>query len=332
MRRQWLTSFIDARASYDLDEAVHVADGLHRAAQALDEPGRAGDEALPAVQARPRRAERERDRLVVVLSEHGALAHGFLALSGTPSSGTETGRSAGSRTRARRCRGRSPAVGLPLSRKSPPTVPVRLRDERVAQARVAVELVDRDRDERVRRQVRRSSRGASRVELGVDRVVGDPGRVRVIAARRPAPSPERAACRLEWWPRRPIPGTLVRYRPMYRPSRTQTIAVAATIPSRASWLSAALHDAGELIAGRGEGKADDGDVICPSFTSHHRAVMLPGRRPERETSDAASWSSRMKPAFAHSWLGRSRPRGSRSTSSPTASEGLCWRSAATTSS
>src|SRR5579875_2097734 len=62
-RRQWLTSLISA-ASYDLDEAVHVAHRLHRAAEALDVAGGAGHEALPAIQAGRAGAERERGRRV----------------------------------------------------------------------------------------------------------------------------------------------------------------------------------------------------------------------------------------------------------------------------
>src|SRR5579884_401216 len=47
-----------------IDEAVHVADGLHRAAEAVVEAGRAGHEALPAVVARLARAEGELHRVV----------------------------------------------------------------------------------------------------------------------------------------------------------------------------------------------------------------------------------------------------------------------------
>src|SRR5207244_7615309 len=47
-----------------VEEAVHVADRLHRSAPAADPAGRAGDKALPAVVARRRRVEGELDRLV----------------------------------------------------------------------------------------------------------------------------------------------------------------------------------------------------------------------------------------------------------------------------
>src|SRR5579872_6197911 len=49
------------RLSYDLDESVHVADRLHRPAEALDEAGGARDVALPAVQARAGGREAELD-------------------------------------------------------------------------------------------------------------------------------------------------------------------------------------------------------------------------------------------------------------------------------
>src|SRR5437879_3651317 len=47
-----------------IHEPVHVADRLHRTAEAVDEAGRAGHEALPAVVALLAGVERERDRLV----------------------------------------------------------------------------------------------------------------------------------------------------------------------------------------------------------------------------------------------------------------------------
>src|ERR1019366_5906586 len=46
----------------DVQEAVHVAERLHRPAVAVDPAGRARDEALPAVAPLCSRAERERDR------------------------------------------------------------------------------------------------------------------------------------------------------------------------------------------------------------------------------------------------------------------------------
>src|ERR1700748_3829047 len=57
-RRQWLTSLIPT-ASHHLDEAVHVADRLHRPAPARDVARGARHEALPAVQPRLARVERE---------------------------------------------------------------------------------------------------------------------------------------------------------------------------------------------------------------------------------------------------------------------------------
>src|ERR1700726_926310 len=54
-RRAWLGSETippgAADGSDDIDEPVHVAEGLHRAAVAGDEASAAGDEALPAVAA-----------------------------------------------------------------------------------------------------------------------------------------------------------------------------------------------------------------------------------------------------------------------------------------
>ena len=49
IRAPWLAS---RAPSDDIHEAVHVADRLHRAAEAVEEAGRARHEALPAVVAR----------------------------------------------------------------------------------------------------------------------------------------------------------------------------------------------------------------------------------------------------------------------------------------
>src|SRR5437588_11136695 len=64
-RRKWLTSVKPAAASYDLDEPAHVPHRLHRAAEPVDVAGGTRHEALPSVEAGPRRAEGERDREVV---------------------------------------------------------------------------------------------------------------------------------------------------------------------------------------------------------------------------------------------------------------------------
>ena len=53
-------------------EAVHVPDRLHRAAEAVDEAGRTGHEALPAIVALLPGPERERDRAVRLDIAHGA--------------------------------------------------------------------------------------------------------------------------------------------------------------------------------------------------------------------------------------------------------------------
>src|ERR1700733_4503015 len=51
MRRKWFGSCASGKPSDHLDEAVHVADRLHRATQTLDVAGGARDVALPAVEA-----------------------------------------------------------------------------------------------------------------------------------------------------------------------------------------------------------------------------------------------------------------------------------------
>src|SRR5580693_4444883 len=65
-RRQWFGSSRAtpgaAAGSDDIDEAVHVAERLHRAAVAIEEAGAAGHEALPAVAPLLARAEAEGDR------------------------------------------------------------------------------------------------------------------------------------------------------------------------------------------------------------------------------------------------------------------------------
>src|SRR5579875_1484392 len=53
--------------SHNLQEAVHVPDGLHRTTETVDVSSGAGHEALPAVEAPGASPERERDRLMRVL-------------------------------------------------------------------------------------------------------------------------------------------------------------------------------------------------------------------------------------------------------------------------
>src|SRR5437660_1595990 len=55
IRRVWFGSWFGRLD--DIQEAVHVADRLHRPGGAVDESGRAGHEALPADPARPAGAE-----------------------------------------------------------------------------------------------------------------------------------------------------------------------------------------------------------------------------------------------------------------------------------
>ena len=55
MRRKWRGSDIRGPSSDHVEEAVHVADRLHRSREPVDEAGRAGNEALPADTARASR-------------------------------------------------------------------------------------------------------------------------------------------------------------------------------------------------------------------------------------------------------------------------------------
>ena len=101
------------------------------------------------------------------------------------------------------------------------------------------------------------------------------------------------------------------------PRRTQSLPVSmcglSRLPSPGSGQ--------QRIAARPKGKADDGDVICGSFTSHPAAVMFsPGRLGKRHR--CASWWSRTKPEFGRSWLEHSRSKDSGLTWSQTATSGL----------
>ena len=162
-------------------------------------------------------------------------------------------------------------VGLPLSRNVPPTMPVRLADERVAQPGLAVELVDRHVHERVAPAGRTWSRGASSGPWRRPRSTR-PSSDADRSARTPRPSPGTAARRIRVWPRPPIRATFVRYRPTYRPIATQTIAAAITMP--ATRLPDALislrHSLGAVLySGPAAAEpTDDGDVIVASFTGH----------------------------------------------------------------
>src|SRR5256714_13636259 len=66
MRRTWLGSVIRSGSDH-VEEAVHVAERLHRAPEPVDEPGRAGHETLPVDAPGLSGADRERDRLVRLL-------------------------------------------------------------------------------------------------------------------------------------------------------------------------------------------------------------------------------------------------------------------------
>src|SRR5271170_4295630 len=79
-RRQWFGSCGATpgatAGSDDIDETVHEAERLHRAAVAVDEAGAAGHEALPAVAALLARPEAELDRVVLL---GGRFAGAFFA-------------------------------------------------------------------------------------------------------------------------------------------------------------------------------------------------------------------------------------------------------------
>ena len=97
----------------DVQEAVHVADRLHRPAEAVDPAGRAGHEALPAVVARRRRVERELDRAVRVRHRARRVVALVLRVVGDARDRRGSARAAARRTCARRRRGRCASTGLP---------------------------------------------------------------------------------------------------------------------------------------------------------------------------------------------------------------------------
>src|SRR5579872_1066101 len=157
------------RFSYDLDEPVHVADGLHRPAEALDEPGSAWHVALPAVETRAGRGEAELDRLVVVAHRAGRVGARVLGAAGDAIEGhREVERLDREHVRGR---GRvDRAGGLAIQQKLPAGDAGGLTEELVAQTGLGVELVDRHVHERVRGQV--VGRGVlPRLQVRADRVV-----------------------------------------------------------------------------------------------------------------------------------------------------------------
>src|SRR6185437_10199876 len=142
MRRKWLGSLTSDKPSDHLDEAVHVADGLHGTAEAVDETGGARHEALPAVQALDAGSERERDRLVVRAERAGRVVARILRVVGNA---VERHRHAhlgdredvGSRVRVDRL------GGLAVQQERAPDDSLSLADERITEPGLAVELVDR---------------------------------------------------------------------------------------------------------------------------------------------------------------------------------------------
>src|SRR4249919_2167841 len=70
IRRRWFGSFT-WRPSRHLQEPVHVADRLHRPAEAKEEAGSAWHEALPAVASRLAGPDHEGDRLMRLAQRAG---------------------------------------------------------------------------------------------------------------------------------------------------------------------------------------------------------------------------------------------------------------------
>src|SRR5579875_2292157 len=129
-RRKWgvLSVFC---ISDDLHVPVHVADGLHRAAEVKDGAGAAGHEALPAVEPLGSGLEREGHRHVRLAHRAGRVRAGVLGVV----------RNAGERHRDVKLRYREDVRGvigvdrlhgLAVQRERPPDRAARLRDERVA--------------------------------------------------------------------------------------------------------------------------------------------------------------------------------------------------------
>ena len=167
-----------------VQEAVHVADRLHRPAEAVHEAGGARDEALPAIVAGLARTEGERDRAVRRRQRARARSRTGSSRRRRPAR-SERGRpSAGTANVCDGWSGGRTATGLPST--SPlPTSPA-VGQERVAQAARAVEVVDRHVDGRVRRQ---RADGRPHPLPGVFDEVRDPVRMSARAsARRPRPS------------------------------------------------------------------------------------------------------------------------------------------------
>src|SRR5947209_1502459 len=71
-------------SSDDLEVPVHVADALHWASEALEESGRARNEALPPEKALLMRAERKRDRVVSRTQRTRSVGAGILRVIGNP--------------------------------------------------------------------------------------------------------------------------------------------------------------------------------------------------------------------------------------------------------
>ena len=110
------------------------------APESVDESGRAGHEALPAIAPRLAGADREGDGLVGLSSEQGISAHWLRGVAPRPSIGTRSP-SAAPRRCARKPSAGCTSMGFPLTRMLPPDRPLHLGEERVAQTTLAVEVV-----------------------------------------------------------------------------------------------------------------------------------------------------------------------------------------------
>src|SRR6476659_792966 len=150
-RRKWRGSDIGCVSDH-VDEAVHIADRLHRPRESVDESSGAGHEALPAIAPRLPGAEREGDGLVGLVERTGHLRTlvrrvAFEALD------RDGDAHLGHRERMRGSRWRDDVHGLPVDPHLAAHRPLHLGEERVPQTTLAVEVVDRDMDQRMGRDV-----------------------------------------------------------------------------------------------------------------------------------------------------------------------------------
>ena len=118
----------------DIHEAVHVAERLHRAAEAVEEAGGAGHEALPAVAALLAGAEAECRSCGARLLRRARIRTGSWLLRGRPAA-ARTRRAAGTTNVCEASSGLIELTVLPSTVIGPADGALDLREERVAQAR-----------------------------------------------------------------------------------------------------------------------------------------------------------------------------------------------------